>query len=107
MDRKSKNIIGYFILLLKVARNPMNVIGCVICKNISIQIATPSIRVLLFSIWDTQRLIVIHSTTMGHLTHKQKAKISRLQSKNKNISEIVRILEDDECHTSRLSVRLF
>ena len=90
-------------LLLKVDRNPKNVIGCVICKTISIQIATPSIRVL----WDTQRLILIHSTTMGRLTHEQKAKIVRLRSKNKNISEIVRILADDECQTSRLSVRRF
>ena len=44
---------------------------------------------------------------MGRLTHEQKAKIVRLRSKSKNISEIVRILTDDECQTSRLSVRRF
>ena len=44
---------------------------------------------------------------MGRLTHEQKAKIVRLRSKNKNISEIVRILADDGCQISRLSVRRF
>ena len=44
---------------------------------------------------------------MFTVTHEQKAKIVRLRSKNKNISEIVRILADDECQTSRLSVRRF
>ena len=48
-----------------------------------------------------------HSTIMGRLTQEQKAKIVRLRLKNKNILEIVRILADDECQTSRLSVRRF
>ena len=48
-----------------------------------------------------------HSITMGRLTHEQKAKIVRLRSKNKNICEIVRILAEDECQISRLSVRRF
>ena len=44
---------------------------------------------------------------MGRLTHEQKTKIVRLRARNKNISEIVRILAEDDCKTSRLSVRLF
>ena len=44
---------------------------------------------------------------MGCLTREQTAKIVRLRSKTKNISEIVRILADNECQTSRLSVRRF
>ena len=48
-----------------------------------------------------------HSVEMGLLTHEQKTKIVRLRARNKNISEIVRILAEDDCKTSRLSVRLF
>ena len=44
---------------------------------------------------------------MGRLTHDQKAKIVRLRNAKKSISEIVRILAEDECQISRLSVRQF
>ena len=44
---------------------------------------------------------------MIHLTHYQKSKIVRLRDQGKNISEIVRILADDDFKTSRLSVRRF
>ena len=44
---------------------------------------------------------------MGRLTDKQKAKIIRLRDQNTNISRIVRILAQDGCPISRLSVRLF
>ena len=44
---------------------------------------------------------------MGRLTHEQKAKIVRLRERNKNISEIVRTLAEDDCKISRLSVRRF
>lgn len=44
---------------------------------------------------------------MGRLTDEQKAKIVRLRDQNTNISQIVRILAQDGCPISRLSVRLF
>lgn len=44
---------------------------------------------------------------MGRLTHEQKAKIVRLRARNKGISEIIRILAEDEFKTSRLTVRRF
>ena len=45
---------------------------------------------------------------MGRLTNEQKAKIVRQnREQNKNISQIVKILGDDDCQISRLSVRRF
>ena len=44
---------------------------------------------------------------MGRLTNEQKAKIVRLRERNTNISQIVKILAEDDCHISRLSVRRF
>lgn len=44
---------------------------------------------------------------MGRLTNEQKAKIIRLRERNTNISQIVKILAEDDCHISRLSVRRF
>ena len=44
---------------------------------------------------------------MGCLTNEQKAKIVRLRERNTNISQIVKILAEDDCHISRLSVRRF
>lgn len=51
--------------------------------------------------------IVQVTSTMGRLTNEQKAKIVRLREQNTNISQIVKILGDDDCKTSRLSVRRF
>lgn len=56
-------------------------------------------------------IVVLHSTVraflsiMGRLTNEQKAKIVRLREQNTNISQIVKILGNDDCRTSRLSVR--
>lgn len=44
---------------------------------------------------------------MGRLTNEQKAKIVRLREQGRNISQIVKILGDDDCQISRLSVRRF
>ena len=44
---------------------------------------------------------------MGRLTNEQKAKIVRLREQNTNITQIVKILGDDDCKISRLSVRRF
>ena len=44
---------------------------------------------------------------MGRLTNEQKAKIVRLREQNANITQIVKILGDDDCKISRLSVRRF
>lgn len=44
---------------------------------------------------------------MGRLTNEQKAKIVRLRENNISISQIVRILAEDDCKISRLSVRRF
>ena len=44
---------------------------------------------------------------MGRLTSEKKAKIVRLREQNTNISQIVKILGDDDCQISRLSVRRF
>ena len=44
---------------------------------------------------------------MGRLMDEQKGKIVRLRDQNTNISQIVRILAQDGCPISRLSVRLF
>ena len=43
----------------------------------------------------------------GHLNAYQKEKIVRLREKGKNISEIVRLLAEDDFKISRLSVRRF
>ena len=58
-------------------------------------------------------IVALHSTVraflsiMGRLTNEQKAKIVRLREQNTNISQIVKILGDDDCQISRLSVRRF
>lgn len=44
---------------------------------------------------------------MGRLTNEQNAKFVRLREQNRNISQIVKILGDDDCQISRLSVRCF
>ena len=44
---------------------------------------------------------------MGRLTNEQKAKIVRLRENNISISLIVRILAEDDCKISRLSVKRF
>lgn len=105
MDLKSKNTIGHFIPLAKGGSKSQECHWlCDMQNNFNSNCYSLNSG-LRFLIWDTKRLI--HSTTMGHLTHEQKAKIVRLPSKNKNISEIVRILADDVCQRSRLSVRRF
>ena len=43
---------------------------------------------------------------MCRLTNEQKAKIVRLREQNRN-SQIVKILGEDDCQISRLSVRRF
>ena len=44
---------------------------------------------------------------MGRLTNEQKARIVRLREQNTNITQIVKILGNDDCKISRLSVRRF
>ena len=54
-----------------------------------------------------QSSVRVFLSIMGRLTNEQKAKIFRLREQNTNISQIVKILGEDDCQVSRLSVRRF
>ena len=55
----------------------------------------------------SQSTVRVFLSIMGRLTNEQKAKIVRLWEQSRNISQIVKILGDDDCQISRLSVRRF
>jgi len=55
----------------------------------------------------SQSTVSLFLSIMGHLMNEQKAKIVRLREQNRNISQFVKILGDDDCQTGRLRVRRF